>query len=141
MSGDSVEASWESTMAELRRSYPTASEGILFCVRKLQQDPHLTLRDFRDEARLHGLSLGGRALHSARVLLGLEQPAKRRTKAELALDKPARRTVTAKPGASVEDTLIAAVQEIQDTARRDSHRLRLAIQQAIDILQRALDER
>ena len=62
---------WDALLAALRRRYPGQKDSVLFCVHKLSQDAELTLRDFREEARLHGIPMAGRALHSARVLLGL----------------------------------------------------------------------
>ncbi len=73
---------WEALLATLRNRFPGASDGILFCILKLQQDPELKLRDFRQEADLYGIKLGGRALHSAKVLLGMREPAVRRRKSE-----------------------------------------------------------
>ena len=65
---------WEEIVVSLRERFAKASDGILFCVHKLQHDSDLRLVDFREEANLHGIKLGGRALHSARVLLGLAEP-------------------------------------------------------------------
>lgn len=176
---DDVIDPWEATMARLRERFPGASDGILFCVHKLQSDPQLTIKDFRDEADLYGLALSGRSLHSAKVLLGLEKPAVRRTKEQMHADRtkperdrpardsaerasseraPAARTNAGKAGErtrpgdasrraggassrSVEDSLIAAVQRIQDSATADANRLRTAIRDAIAVLQRALDGR
>src|SRR5262249_47883234 len=70
--------SWDSLLATLRNRFPGASDGILFCILKLQGNPDLKLRDFRQEADLYGIKLGGRALHSAKVLLGMSEPAVRR---------------------------------------------------------------
>ena len=134
---------WDATMALLRSKFPKASDGILFCVHKLQQDPYLTLRDFRAEANLHGITLGGRSLHSAKVLLGMQKPAVRRKRIEA--DDDDRRdelehhhSHDLDDGSSVEDKLIAAVQRIQEEATRESTRLRAAIKETIEVLQRAL---
>lgn len=62
---------WESTLAALRRRFPGLRDSVLFCIRKLQQNPELTLRDFRAEAAHLGIPVAGRALHSARALLGI----------------------------------------------------------------------
>lgn len=133
MEAESVANEWEDAIATLRRRYPDASDGILFCVHKLQQDPTLTLRDFRKEAQLHKIPLGGRSLHSARVLLGFEKPTVRTRK-------------TAEPNnheplteGSLEDQVIHAVTQIQASATEQSQRLRKAIRDAIQILHKALD--
>jgi hypothetical protein len=141
---------WELSLERLRAQHPDASDGILFCVYKLQQDPDLTLRDFRDEANLRGIPLSGRSLHSAKVLMGVEKPSVRRKK-EKPMPAPRaevrqapepklrRRARRAEPSMDVESSLIAAVRSIQDAAGADAQRLRDAIQQAVDILQQALD--
>ncbi len=73
---------WEKARNVLRAKFPSANtDGVLFCIYKLEQDPLLSLRDFRDEAKMHGLSVAGRSLHSAKVALGLQAPARRRSKA------------------------------------------------------------
>ncbi|MCB9878302.1 MAG: hypothetical protein H6835_11950 [Planctomycetes bacterium] len=79
---------WEGMLDAMRRRYPGQKDSVLFCVHKLLQDPDLTLRDFREEARLHGIPMAGRALHSARVLLGLQaaSPAPKRGRAARADD-------------------------------------------------------
>lgn len=137
---------WEANLAALRRRFPDAgSDGILFCVHKLQQDPELTLKDFRDEARLYGLTLGGRSLHSAKVLLGLEKPAVRRKKSELQGHSSPQRDPIVLDGedgdGSMESNLIQAVQQIQEAATADAQRLRTAMHEAIRILREALHGR
>lgn len=137
-----IEDGWNRIFALMRRKYPSASEGILFCVHKLQQDRELRLVDFRDEAKLHGISLGGRSVHSAKVLLGMERPSVRRSKQDHERSEPARqgkrRNQAAPTSASAEDTLIEAVKQIQEAASSESMQLRKAIRQAVEILQRAL---
>ena len=134
---------WDRIFASLRRKFPSASEGILFCVHKLQQDSELRLTNFRDEAKLHGISLGGRSLHSAKVLLGLEQPSVRRSRKNTS-ESPEpghfnrRREEAALDSTSAENTLIEAVKQIQEAATSESKELRQAIRQAVEILQRAL---
>lgn len=140
---------WEGILAALRRRYPGQKDSVLFCIYKLQHNPDLTLRDFREEAALHRIPMAGRSLHSARVLLGL-------TKAERAPESPPeapaveplprlvranKRGSDAKStdGGSIEDKVVAAVRQIQSAAGAQSEQLRAAIQQAIAILQRALD--
>lgn len=127
-------------MAALRARYPKASPGVLFSVFKLQQDATLTIRDFRDEAALHGIKIAGRALHSARVLLGLEKPATRRA------TQPKRdATPPADPpdldDVDIERSLISVVQKIQESGTAEANRLRAAMRAAIEVLQRALDGR
>ena len=139
-------ASWDNELAKLRSRYPKASDGILFCVHKLQGNPELSIRDFRDEARLHGLGLSGRSVHSAKVLLGMEKPAGRRRRSP---DGDSDVDHRGNGGSfdevsltgSVEETLIAAVQQLQESATAESNRLRVAIRSAMEILQRALDGR
>lgn len=130
---ESVASEWEGAIARLRKRYPDASDGILFCVHKLQQDPTLTLRDFRKEAQLHEIPLGGRSLHSARVLLGLEKPAVRVPRVESNHHEPL-------VEGSLEDQVIHAVTQIQASATEQSQRLRRAIREAIQVLRNALDD-
>lgn len=134
MDAESVASEWEGAIATLRRRYPDASDGILFCVHKLQQDPTLTLRDFRKEAQLHRIPLGGRSLHSARVLLGLEKPAIRARK------NPRANNHAPLIGGSLEDQVIHAVTQIQQSATEQSQRLRAAIREAIQVLRKALED-
>lgn len=135
---------WDGLLETLRRRYPGQKDSVLFCIHKLQQNPDLTMRDFSAEARLYGIPVAGRALHSARQLLGLikEAPAtplleevpgpvrKRRDRAPEADDG----------GASIESKVLAAVRQIQTAAGAESDQLRAAIRQAISILQRALGD-
>jgi hypothetical protein len=142
---------WESILDGWRRRYPGQRDSVLFCIHKLQQNPELTLRDFRDEARLHGIPVAGRSLHSARVLLGLAKaPVAREAEPETEPDAndvgaepapvrrrgPARATSTS----SIEDQVVAAVRSIQSAASADVERLRAGMRQAIAILQRALGD-
>ena len=133
-----VAAGWEQARGSLQAEFPKAKEGILFCVWKLRQDPNLTLRDFRDEAQLRNVSLGGRSLHSAKVLLGWEEPSKRRPNgsrpAPVVSKAPATRS-----GDAIEQQLLDNVRRIQEIADADATRLRAAIREAIAVLERALD--
>ncbi len=83
---------WEDLLALFRRRFPSASDGILFCVHRLQTDPEVSLKHLKQDAESHGIKLGGRSLHSAKVLLGLAAPAVRRPRAakvaEPELDEP-----------------------------------------------------
>ncbi len=135
---------WDRAFGNLRKKFPGASEGILFCVHKLQQDQHLRLTDFRDEAKLHGITLGGRSLHSAKVLLGMERPSVRRSKKEIAsksngsVQFSKKRAEAALDSNAAQNTLIDAVKRIQDAATMESIALRQAIGEAVEILQKAL---
>ena len=150
---------WDQAFAALRDKYPQATQGILFCIHKLQQDPDLKIPDFRAEAALHGIKLGGRALHSARVLLGLEEPgpprARRRSRAAEDVedveddersfdsyfepqDSGRRRTAAAAAAGSLESQLVETIQRIQSEATDEARRLRTAIEEAIRVLQTAL---
>ncbi|MBK8978366.1 MAG: hypothetical protein IPM29_20890 [Planctomycetes bacterium] len=157
--------SWDDALVRLRGHFPDAREGVLFCVHKLLQDRDIMVRDFKAEADMRGIKLSGRSYHSAKVLLGMAAPpTPRRRKVEAVVEtddgfdveledegeaeaiapQPATRrqrrsTAEARPG-SVEDALRAAISQIEDAARADAERLRDAIREAIDVLQRALDD-
>ncbi len=139
---------WEAILEGWRRRYPGQRDSVLFCIHKLQQNPELTLRDFRDEARLHGIPVAGRSLHSARVMLGLAKGAVSAA-STAAMDAPEadvastpRRRQRAADGemASIEDQVVTAMRRIQSAAGAESERMRAGIRQAIAILQRALGE-
>lgn len=137
---------WEAILAAMRRRYPGQKDSVLFCIHKLQQNPDLALRDFRDEANLHRIPVAGRALHSAKVLLGLikdavPEPVAAEEEAEVA-PRPTRRRreATATDDPSIEDRVVAAVRQIQTAAGADAERMRTAIRQAITILQKAIGE-
>ena len=161
--------SWDDARERLAAYYPAATDGVLFCVYKLLQDPECSLRDFRDEAATRGVGLSGRSLHSAKVLLGKAEPATRRPKKpareeveddEEDFEAPAprpraqaqpapatrRRAPRAAPAprldgtTPVEEALRKAVQQMQDAAQAENDRLRDAIREAIDVLRSALDD-
>ena len=151
--------SWDALLDVLRRRYPGQRDSVLFCIHKLQQNPDLTLRDFRDEARLYGIPVAGRSLHSARVLLGLQKPTPARAAATDEADgeaegsgaddlapatAPRRRRARSGEGedasASIEQQVVAAMRRMQSAAEADTERLRDAIRDAIAILQRAIDD-
>lgn len=143
---------WDSILDKLRRRYPGQKDSVLFCIYKLQQNPELTLRDFKAEADLYGIPTAGRALHSARVMLGLakaepkasassvpqysEQAGTDRTRERRARQRQEQQDA----GESIEHRVLAAVRQIQSAAGADSGHLRIAIRQAVAILQRALGE-
>jgi hypothetical protein len=146
--------SWSEALDQLRQRFPEATDGILFCAHKLQQNPNLGLRDLRAEAGVLGLSLAGRSLHSARVLLGLagrtaaEKAPSRRGRTPQRGPRPepkarvARRTASpprvADADAPVETRLLSAVRQLQEAAASESQKLRRAIAAAIRVLQEAL---
>ncbi|MBL9079344.1 MAG: hypothetical protein JNL08_17720 [Planctomycetes bacterium] len=141
--------SWDALLEAMRRRYPGQKDSVLFCIHKLQQNPDLTLKDFREEAALHRIPMAGRSLHSARVLLGLqkEKPAEpvAREAEPAAPSTPA--TARARRGReslaetdSIEQQVVAAMRRMQTAAGAETERLRDAIRQAIALLQRALAE-
>ena len=135
---------WEGILDALSRRYPGQKHSILFCIYKLQQNPDVALRDFRAEAELHGIPVGGRTLHAAKELLGLNPapPAASAPAAETAPVAPARRRPRAsepETGDSIESKVLAAVRQIQSNAGAEADQLRAAIRRAIAILQQALD--
>ncbi len=151
--------SWEQLLDNLRQRYPGQKDSVLFCINKLHQNPELSLRDFRDEARLYGLNLAGRSLHSAKVLLGLAEPSVRRTavpagattEAETATPRPAaqrdaspvqrRATRTANGNdTSIGGQLLEVVQRLQDSAGAEAERLRAAICAALEVIDDVLAE-
>lgn len=138
---------WEGVLANLRRRYPGQRDSVLFCIHKLQQNPDLSLRDFRAEADLHGIPMAGRSIHSARVLLGLIKAAPAAAPTlPTGLPAPLPRAPRAvrgprapqEPAGSIETKVLAAVRQIQSVAGQEAEQLRAAIRQAIAILQRAL---
>lgn len=137
---------WEGILANLRRRYPGQKDSVLFCINKLQQNPDLTLRDFRAEAELYGIPMAGRSLHSARLLLGLVKEDVQLDPVREALapvQRPARRqrakvAAADDGGGSIETQVMAAVRQIQTAAGAEAETLRAAIKQAIAILQKAL---
>ena len=136
---------WESILDAMRRRYPGQRDSVLFCIHKLQQDPNLTLRDFRDEANLHRIPVAGRSLHSAKVLLGLGQKAERRSSPEPEqAAEPAGRKRHARAqladASDIEQKVVAAVRQIQQASGAEAERLRAAIRQVVAILQRALGD-
>lgn len=126
----------------LRRRFPGCSDGILFCILKLQENPDLGLRDFRHEAELLGLRLAGRSLHSARVMLGLSQPARRRTAADQPSDgaverAPASPSRRAPRRVDDADDLVHTLRQLH-TGAASSDRMRQAITEALRLIRDAL---
>jgi hypothetical protein len=138
----------------LRQRFPQATDGILFCVAKLEQNPNLGLRDLRPEAKTLGISLAGRSLHSARGLIGLApalvapKPPGRRNRPPARVPRteakgrgrralsPTRESAADMP---VETRLLSAVRQLQEAAAAESQRLRTAIEAAIRLLHEALE--
>ena len=146
--------SWDGILANLRSRYPGQKDSVLFCLYKLQGNPKLGLPDFRDEAALHGIRIAGRALHSARVLLGLavlKPPALPKARREQLADahgfaNPQRHRVRRQRAGvdtsddSIETKVLHAVQQIQSSAAAQADELRAAVREAISILQRAVGD-
>ena len=144
--------SWEGILANLRSRYPGQKDSVLFCLYKLQSNPKIGLPDFRDEAALHGIPMAGRALHSAKVLMGLataKPRAPNRPRPDVTADPvgnaPNKRTRRHRSGSdtsdeSIENQVLDPVRQIQSTAAAKSDNLRHAVREAIKILQKALDE-
>jgi hypothetical protein len=145
--------SWDGILANLRQRYPGQKDSVLFCLYKLHSNPQLGLPDFRDEAKLHGIPMAGRALHSAKVILGLATVKPRAPKAP----KPsATATMPTEPATtsrtrlvrngratnnnSIENKVLDAVRQIQSVAGAEAEKLRTAMREAVAILQRAIDE-
>jgi hypothetical protein len=146
--------SWEALLATMRNRYPGASDGILFCILKLQGNPDLKLKDFRQEADLHGIKLGGRALHSAKVLLGLSEPAVRRRRREEPeevevaeadepeeLERGRSRLRRGRPRGEQAPfaQLLGDLQQAHEAVLQENARLRQAIEQALTLLDEVLE--
>ncbi|MEZ5965752.1 MAG: hypothetical protein R3F56_18095 [Planctomycetota bacterium] len=149
---------WSDIFARIRARFPSASDGVLFCIHKLQQDPDLKLRDFKDEAALHRVPLSGRSFHSARVLLGLEKPTPPRarpTQPDIppvapSVMPPARQPATrsAPPAhepafdsadvVAEESPAIAALRRFQEERAAELERLREGVRRALEIIDAAL---
>lgn len=140
---------WDQLLASMRSRYPGQTDGVLFCILKLQQNPEASLRDFRDEAALHGLTLAGRALHSAKVLLGLAEksPSPKRKRAEAPSSEESEPVVrrssaiaapVGAPQGGIESKLMAAVSQLQNAAAEENARLRAALSAVLDIVADAL---
>lgn len=145
--------SWDGILTNLRLRYPGQKDSVLFCLHKLHSNPALGLPDFRDEAKLHGIPMAGRALHSAKVILGLATVKPRAPKAP----KPSvQAAMTLEPATtsrgrlvrngrstddgSIENKVLDAVRQIQSAAGAEAEKLRTAVREAVAILQRALDQ-
>ena len=144
--------SWAQLLEQLRNRYPGQKDSVLFCIHKLQQNPDLTMRDFRDEAMLYGIPMAGRALHSAKVLLGLATAKPRAPRVATTKDdevglhtdgpieRHKRKHAEDTPEGAIESQLVAAVKQLQSSANSETRQLRNAIKRAIAILQQAIEE-
>jgi hypothetical protein len=74
-------SNWNDAVEALRERFPGTKDSILFCIHKLEQDASLGLKEMREEATEAGISLAGRSLHSAKVLLGMGEPVTRKPRA------------------------------------------------------------
>jgi hypothetical protein len=139
---------WEQIFDGLRQRFPGASPGVLFCIHKLQQNPDLKLRDFKEEAALHRVPLSGRSYHSARVMLGLERAAPRPRKRQADAEEGAESTALSDlaevlgdaEAGGAESPLIAALRRYQSEHAAEMERLRAGIRQAIDLIDAVLDQ-
>lgn len=146
---------WEQLLATMRLRYPGQKDSVLFCLLKLHQNPQLTLRDFRDEARMYGLNLAGRSLHSAKVLLGLAAPSPKpkrtaptqssaASNATAASKSPATRgrapSGQGASTASLEAQLLDLVRQMHAPVRAENERLRQAMREVLDVIAAALHE-
>ena len=122
---------WEDAESRLWKEFPGVTRGILFCVYKLRQDPRLRIPDFRGEAAAHGVTLGGRALHSARNLLGLE-PEGSRARTQTAANGPEPSRLLGQ--------LHETIQRLREEADAESERLREVMRRAIRVLEEAVEE-
>lgn len=149
-----ADGTWESYLPRLRERFPGTKDGTLFCVQKLEENPDLTLKDFKAEAQLRGVPLSGRSLHSAKVLLGMEAPPKRRRTATEDEPEPptpragTRRSRTARSPVALDDALGDLGADLENALRRAvdeaaharTEQLRDAIRRAVEVLQDALDD-
>lgn len=119
------DAAWSEAREALAQEFPKATEGILYCVFRLRQDPTLALPDVRDGAGDLGITVGGRSLHSARALLGLGGPAARSRR----MLSPSPRVRSSTGGDPLGD-LLAAFQSQQSEIER--------LRDALDKIRRAV---
>ncbi len=166
---ESIVSNWNDAVEGLRERFPGTKDSILFCIHKLEQDASLGLKEMREEAVDAGISLAGRSLHSAKVLLGMGEPATRKprtAKAEepaedmgdgAAEEAPKKRRGRPKgsgkkPAAprertngngsfsSIESQMLGAIRQIHDAAAKQNASLVAAVEEAIALLQAALKQ-
>lgn len=143
-----VDDLWERMMADVRRRFPKVTDGVAFCILKLEQNADLRLRDFISEAELHDLRLSGRSFHSARVALGWEaQPVRKPRTAAVLPDAPPVpiAKVDAPPRAKApevrESAAIMALREFEARNAGEVAALRAAIREVLAIVDAAIDDR
>lgn len=121
--GPDLAAAWDQARHLVAHEFPRATDGIRYCVYRLRREPKLGLRELRVDAQALGIRLSGRALHSARVLLGM---------VEGNAAKPAKQPRAAKPHASAgRDATEEAVLALRDAMlaqQREIARLRGALE-------------
>lgn len=138
---------WARMMADVRSRFPKVTDGVAFCILKLEQNADLRLRDFKSEADLHDIKLSGRSFHSARVALGWEAPPVRRAGAVAAPADP-RPEPVARPAASPrveapaarESAAITALREFEARNVSEVAGLRAAIAEVLAIVDTALED-
>ena len=131
---------WPKQLESLRARHPDQKDSVLFCLHKLEQDPSVGLPDLRGEAADLGIPMAGRALHSAKVLLGMAEAKPRRAnKPKAAATTAAAPAKAGDADTAIEDQVLSAVRQIQSAAGAEAERMRRAIRQAIEILQDALE--
>jgi hypothetical protein len=160
-------SNWNEAVEGLRERFPGTKDSILFCIHKLEQDANLGLKEMRDEATEAGISLAGRSLHSAKVLLGMGEPVTRKPRAAKAeaptedeAPAPAEEAPKKRRGRpkgsgkkaaaprenkggngsfrSIESQMMGAIRQIHEAAAKQNDALVNAVEEAIAILQAAL---
>lgn len=138
---------WARMMADVRRRFPNVTDGVAFCILKLEQNADLRLRDFKSEADLHEIRLSGRSFHSARVALGWDAPPVRRARVAAApadertqpVARPAASPKAEAP-ASRESAAITALLEFEARNASQVTGLRAAIAEVLAIVDAALED-
>lgn len=160
-------SNWNDAVEGLRERFPGTKDSILFCIHKLEQDASLGLKEMREEATEAGISLAGRSLHSAKVLLGMGEPVTRKPRAAKAAEgdeKPAAEAGEEAPKKrrgrpkgsgkkapvarersngngsfhSIENQMLGAIRQIHEAAAKQNAALVAAVEEAIAVLQSAL---
>lgn len=134
-------SAWNNIRDQLAAQFPGQKDSVLFCVSKLQTTPSAGLADLRDEATALGIPMAGRALHSAKVLLGMAQAKPRRPNKPKSVDAPTQPAAAPRTQSEdfIEDQVLSAVRQIQSAAGAEADRMRAAIREAIEVLQAALE--
>lgn len=136
---------WARMMADVRSRFPKVTNGVAFCILKLEQNADLRLRDFKSEAELHDIRLSGRSFHSARVALGWDaQPV--RSPRSVAAPQDVRPEPVARPATAPraeasevrESAAITALREFEARNVGEVAALRAAIRDVLAIVDTAL---